>query len=143
VFVGVSVGVGVGVFVGVSVGVSVGVGVGVFVGVSVGVLVGVFVGVSVGVFVSVIVGVSVGVLVGVRVGVLVGVGVKVGHFGGRCLLGIQPAVGIGFEEVFACTSGILRIPSNPIKPRETNKKVKRDADIPVSLPFAVRLLIVD
>jgi hypothetical protein len=54
----------VGVLVGVSVGVFVGVFVGVLVGVSVGVFVGVLVGVSVGVFVGVLVGVSGGVSVG-------------------------------------------------------------------------------
>ncbi|MBN8549737.1 MAG: hypothetical protein J0M12_10525 [Deltaproteobacteria bacterium] len=66
---------GVGVFVGVEVGVFVGVGVGVFVGVEVGVFVGVGVGVFVGVEVGVFVGVAVDVLVGVGVGVLLkGVG---------------------------------------------------------------------
>jgi hypothetical protein len=77
VLVGVIVAVFVRVFVGLLVAVGVGVFVAVFVGVGVGVLVGVIVGVLVGVFVGVLVGVLVGVSVDVFVGLLVTVGVAV------------------------------------------------------------------
>jgi len=86
--VGVAVGVGVivGVLVGVGVNVGVAVGVGVNVGVAVGVLVAVGVNVDVGVLVAVGVNVGVLVAVGVNVGVLVAVGVNVG-------VGVGVAVG--------------------------------------------------